>query len=239
MNRADHIGLNHQVGDSRELGDWRHIYSALCVSKFSTQSELYDDQLQLQLLHFGIGDSRVALDVWYTTAQEIYHSIIPVYVRDAPVVLPVHDITDEKSFDALDFWVSLLQEETPNVYIVANKLNINNKRSIEDGSGSSMPMNAMPSFSGSAQSKEHEYRQCSSRSQSSCAGAEQSVRFCLTPTGRPANAVDHLYQHACRLTCLWRFCGHFATGLSFFKAASLLKTLGKHGYSMPKKSQRM
>jgi hypothetical protein len=36
-------------------------------------------------------------------------------VRGTGAVSLVYDITDEKSFDALDFWVLLLQEETPNV----------------------------------------------------------------------------------------------------------------------------
>jgi small GTP-binding protein len=86
-------------------------------------------------LHFDIGASRVTLNVWDTAGQEIYRSIVPFYMRDTAAALLVYDITDEKSFEALDSWVSLLQDETSNVYVVANKLDLKHRRTIDDDQG--------------------------------------------------------------------------------------------------------
>jgi small GTP-binding protein len=69
----------------------------------------------------------VHLSVWDTAGQELYRSIVPIYVRDTIAALLVYDITDEKSLDSLDHWHSVLMEEQSNsvlIYVVANKLDL-------------------------------------------------------------------------------------------------------------------
>jgi small GTP-binding protein len=71
----------------------------------------------------------VRLNIWDTAGQELYQSIVPIYVRDAIAGLVVYDVTDVKSFQALDHWVSMLRG-TENgdsiiVYVLGNKIDMN------------------------------------------------------------------------------------------------------------------
>ena len=46
-----------------------------------------------------IDDKIIKLDFWDTAGQERYRSLIPMYYRDAAVVIIVYDITSMDSFD--------------------------------------------------------------------------------------------------------------------------------------------
>ena len=80
----------------------------------------------------------VTLKVWDTAGQEIYRSIVPIYVRDASAAILVYDISDPTSFASLDQWRSLLLEEQPTnifVYIVANKIDLDDDYQVNDAAG--------------------------------------------------------------------------------------------------------
>jgi small GTP-binding protein len=83
------------------------------------------------------GDRIVNLKVWDTAGQEIYRSIVPVYVRDASAALLVYDLTDQTSFASLDHWHSLLMEEQQSesvlIYVVCNKVDLKNDAVVPDG----------------------------------------------------------------------------------------------------------
>lgn len=73
------------------------------------------------------GTEEVELRVWDTAGQEVYRSIVPVYIRDATAALLVYDITDYQSFLALEKWYSVLMEEATTdvlIYIVCNKIDL-------------------------------------------------------------------------------------------------------------------
>jgi small GTP-binding protein len=80
-----------------------------------------------QALEVDVGEERVTLRVWDTAGQELYRSIVPIYIRDATAALLVYDCTDLKSFQAIDHWHSVLMEEQTNevlVYLVGNKVDL-------------------------------------------------------------------------------------------------------------------
>jgi small GTP-binding protein len=74
------------------------------------------------LLAVRTGTEVVSLSVWDTAGQELYRSIVPIYVRDAAAGILVYDVTDAKSFQALQHWTTVLQEEASVlIYIAGNK----------------------------------------------------------------------------------------------------------------------
>lgn len=74
-----------------------------------------------------IEDKTVILQVWDTAGQEMYKSLVPVYLRGARAAIVVFSITDKESFNSLDLWYNFLHEtlteKTP-VFLVANKIDL-------------------------------------------------------------------------------------------------------------------
>lgn len=72
------------------------------------------------------------LQLWDTAGQEAYHSITASYFRSCQGVFLVFDITDEKSFKDLDYWINMIKEHsnttssnadsTPLIVVIANKI---------------------------------------------------------------------------------------------------------------------
>ena len=82
-----------------------------------------------------VDEAKVPLKVWDTAGQEVYRSIVPIYVRDASAALLVYDITDETSFQSLDHWRSLLleqQNEEVFLFVVANKNDLEARKKVDD-----------------------------------------------------------------------------------------------------------
>ncbi|CAE7715747.1 RAB21 [Symbiodinium sp. CCMP2456] len=69
----------------------------------STQSAAYLDKI-LQLR-----GTQVQLSLWDTAGQERFHSLAPIYYRNADGALLVYDITDLDSFRRVAKWVEELQ----------------------------------------------------------------------------------------------------------------------------------
>ena len=55
-------------------------------------------------------DLQVELQLWDTAGQERFHSLGPIYYRDAAAALIVFDITDMDSFERAKAWVKELQQ---------------------------------------------------------------------------------------------------------------------------------
>ena len=56
-------------------------------------------------------EETVSLKVWDTAGQEIYRSIVPIYVRGAAAAILVYDVSEPSSLSSLDQWLSILLEE--------------------------------------------------------------------------------------------------------------------------------
>ena len=53
---------------------------------------------------------QVELSLWDTAGQERFHSLGPLYYRDAHAALLVFDITDVDSFNRVKAWVTELKQ---------------------------------------------------------------------------------------------------------------------------------
>ena len=74
-----------------------------------------------------VEDKTVILQVWDTAGQEMYQSLVPVYLRGARAAIVVYNITDKQSFNSLNVWYEFLHqtisEQIP-VFLVANKIDL-------------------------------------------------------------------------------------------------------------------
>ena len=82
---------------------------------------------------FLIENNKVKVQIWDTAGQERYRSITNAYYKGAKGSLLVYDITNPKSFENLDKWLSDLKsngEDKVSVILIGNKSDLENERKI-------------------------------------------------------------------------------------------------------------
>jgi small GTP-binding protein len=82
---------------------------------------------QCTILRRHVGGESAALRVWDTAGQELYRSLVPVYVRDAFAAVLVYDSTDLSSFNALSDWRNMLPMTglgVTHLFIAGNKTDL-------------------------------------------------------------------------------------------------------------------
>ena len=80
-----------------------------------------------------IENQDIHLLLYDTAGQEKFRSLIPMYTRDANIILLVYDITSQNSFSHLSDWLKDLTNINLNeviIAIVANKNDLNAKREV-------------------------------------------------------------------------------------------------------------
>ncbi|KAL0228310.1 hypothetical protein RCL1_004453 [Eukaryota sp. TZLM3-RCL] len=80
-----------------------------------------------------VGNTTVNLAIWDTAGQERYHSLSPIYYRNADGALLVFDITDLDSFEKAKKWVKELRQfvGTIPIVIAGNKKDLVKIRAVE------------------------------------------------------------------------------------------------------------
>lgn len=73
-----------------------------------------------------LDDCIIKFDIWDTAGQERYHSLAPLYYRNASVVFVVFDITSTSSFAQAKSWVNELKINLENalIVLVGNKIDM-------------------------------------------------------------------------------------------------------------------
>lgn len=76
------------------------------------------------------------LSIWDTAGQERYHSLGPIYYRNAHGAILVYDITDRSSFERVQKWVKELRKMVGDrnricLIIVGNKSDLSRQRSVD------------------------------------------------------------------------------------------------------------
>ena len=82
---------------------------------------------------FKIENNTVKVQIWDTAGQERYRSITNAYYKGAKGSLLVYDITNPKTFENVDKWLSDLKtnaEEKISVVLVGNKTDLEGERKI-------------------------------------------------------------------------------------------------------------
>lgn len=72
-------------------------------------------------------DRLIKFEIWDTAGQERFHSLAPMYYRNAQASVVVYDVTKAASFEKAQSWVKELQRQAnPNIVIalVGNKVDL-------------------------------------------------------------------------------------------------------------------
>ncbi|EST10133.1 Small GTPase superfamily [Kalmanozyma brasiliensis GHG001] len=81
-------------------------------------------------------DRLIKFEIWDTAGQERFHSLAPMYYRNAQASAVIYDVTKASSFEKAKSWVKELQRQAnPNIVIalVGNKIDLLNETTAEAG----------------------------------------------------------------------------------------------------------
>ena len=88
--------------------------------------------------NFKIENNIVKVQIWDTAGQERYRSITNAYYKGAKGSLLVYDITNQKTFESLDKWISDLKtnsDENISIVLLGNKSDLESDRKISTEQG--------------------------------------------------------------------------------------------------------
>ena len=75
------------------------------------------------------------LRIWDTAGQEVYRGLAPMYYRSAQIAIIVYDVTNNQSYESVDYWVQELKKNlkgSPVIMICGNKSDLYEDRVIHD-----------------------------------------------------------------------------------------------------------
>ena len=85
-----------------------------------------------------INQENVQLQIWDTAGSEKFRSMIHVFFTKSEGALLVYDITKKESFDALDYWLKMLRDNTTpdiSIILVGNKKDQEELRQVKHKDG--------------------------------------------------------------------------------------------------------
>jgi len=88
-----------------------------------------EDEVNYLSSNRNVSRREAQLSIWDTAGQERFHSLGPIYYRDAKGAILVYDITDRPSFDRVRRWTKELRKMVGDstkisITIVGNKLDL-------------------------------------------------------------------------------------------------------------------
>ena len=114
------------------------------VGKSSILNRFYQDKfepdyqatigLDFHSKNVSINGNTVRLLLYDTAGQEKFKSLIPMYIRDANIIIVVYDISNKDSFVHTEHWVNEtrdLKREDAIFVLVGNKIDLDDKRVVE------------------------------------------------------------------------------------------------------------
>lgn len=117
------------VGESN-AGKTSLIRRQIARSFKEHQATIGSAMFSAKLIHAGV---KVKLQVWDTAGQERHRSLAPLYYRNAGVCLIVYDVTNRKSFEAVERWLRDVKDTAdadPLVLVAGTKTDEVDKRVI-------------------------------------------------------------------------------------------------------------
>ena len=123
------------------LGD-QSVGKSCILNRFLNDTFIEDYQatigLDFQSKNVQIDNQDIHLLLYDTAGQEKFRSLIPMYTRDANIILLVYDISNKDSFVNLSQWLKDLTNVNMDeviLCIVANKIDLNDKRAVNAEEG--------------------------------------------------------------------------------------------------------
>ena len=80
-----------------------------------------------------IHNQDIRLILYDTAGQEKFRSLIPMYIREAQIILLIYDITNKDSFDSIPNWMAEISDVKNNDIIfvlVGNKIDLEKQRAV-------------------------------------------------------------------------------------------------------------
>tara|TARA_B100000900_G_C20584284_1_gene718843 strand:+ start:419 stop:1009 length:591 start_codon:yes stop_codon:yes gene_type:complete len=81
-----------------------------------------------------VNGNRINFEIWDTAGQERYHSLAPMYYRNATIILIVYDITSMTSFEGAKRWLTelkLTMTADTQVIFIGNKKDKEKRRMVK------------------------------------------------------------------------------------------------------------
>ena len=94
--------------------------------------------VELYNKYINIKDKYSKLQIYDTAGQERYHSIVSNYFRGSHGCFIVYDITNQESFDKIEFWYQSVKQKASNdvsIILVGNKCDLEEQRVITKEKG--------------------------------------------------------------------------------------------------------
>ena len=85
--------------------------------------------------NYKVNDSKIRIQLWDTCGQEMYHSIIKNFYKNALCIFIVFAINNIKSFKALSFWIKEIEDVSSEgiiIFLIGNKNDIKNEKVVSD-----------------------------------------------------------------------------------------------------------
>ena len=101
---------------------------------------------------FIVDNQEVRLQLWDTAGQEAYRSISKSYFRNAKAIILVYDVNSRSSFQSLEEWVGMIEEQTKDVpwVLFGNKSDLPDSSVSDDEATEFCEMHNVIGFRGSA-----------------------------------------------------------------------------------------
>ena len=123
------------------LGD-QNVGKSSILNRFLNDTFVEEYQatigLDFQSKNVQIENQDIHLLLYDTAGQEKFRSLIPMYTRDANIILLVYDITNKESFNNLSLWLKDLTNinfDEVIFCIVGNKIDLSDKRAVTKEEG--------------------------------------------------------------------------------------------------------
>ncbi len=84
---------------------------------------------------FEINGKKYILNLWDTIGQEKFRSLTKIFIKDSKIVVFVYDITNEKSFKELEYWITTINDilkDEPVLGIAGNKQDLYVKEQVKE-----------------------------------------------------------------------------------------------------------
>ena len=76
---------------------------------------------------FNINEKKYLMKIWDTVGMEKYRSLAKIFYKNSNIIIFVYDITRQKTFDELEYWLNEVQNNIENFHvkaIVGNKTDL-------------------------------------------------------------------------------------------------------------------
>ena len=114
-----------------------NILSKYINNKFELESKATIG-VELSCKTFMINNDKVNVQIWDTAGQERYKSMTKAYFKGALGALVVYDITNKKTFENTDKWISDLKNSSDkniSIILLGNKSDLEDKRQVSKEEG--------------------------------------------------------------------------------------------------------